>query len=264
MKYGLQIVKKKKGDYQLGTSNSLNRRVLNPSGQWTNFLPIGELQRVGVESLACTTFALLNAVEILEREEFGEERNWSDRFLAYASNTTRNGNNPIKVAETLRKKGNVIENEWGNSLSLNSWNKYYEVPPQKLYTLAREFIKEYNFGYEWVNPNKADMIKALRYSPLTVAGWAWTQDKDGLFYTPKGKKAVHSFVVYGYEVGRHWKVFDSYDKTTKRLRWDYKFSMVQSYTLHNIRISIIGMIANVIKLLSTLLFNLKQKNNGNA
>ncbi len=262
MKYGLQTIEKKKEDYQFGSAVSLKRNKIILGGQWDSFLPHPELQRVGVETMACATFSLLNVVEILEREEFGDKTNWSDRFLAYISGTTKRGNNPFKVAETLRKNGDVFEREWGNNITLDTWNKYYEIPPQKLYTVARQFLKEYNFGHEWVNSTQVDMMLALKFSPLTVAGWAWTQDKNGLFYTPKGKKAVHSFVVYGYVINKYWKVFDSYDNTIKRLRWDYEFSMVQSYTLHSIREGIMDLLIKLLKLLSTLFLSLKQNKHG--
>lgn len=233
MKYGLQTSKIGKKDYIFGASNSLKRKPLVSNGQWGAFVPPDELQRLGVETMACTSFAILNAVEILERQEYGDTTDWSERYLAYISGTTRNGNNANKVAETLRKKGDVKETYWSNSLTLNTWSKFYEAPPRPFKSLALQFILKYSFGHEWVTNTQVEMMSALQYSPLTVAGYAWSPKRNGLFYSPKGKIANHYFVVYGYSRNHYWDVFDSYDNTHKRLQWGFSFSQVKSYTLHN-------------------------------
>lgn len=260
MNHGLQTSKINKSDYVFG-DGSLKRKPLMPNGQWDNFTPPDELQRLGVETMACTSFAILNAVEILERQEYGDTSQWSDRFLAYISGTTKKGNNPQRVAETLRKKGDVPEKTWNNSKLLNTWNKFYAIPPQTLYTLALQFLHKYSFAHEWVQATPPFMKEALTYSPLTVAGYAWSPKRNGMFYTPKGKVPEHYFVVYGYVDRKYWKVFDSYDNTHKKLEWAFRFYQVKSYTLHNrtwLLTQIIKLSEIVVKLMVQLL---KKKTN---
>src|SRR4051794_33539420 len=116
MKHGLQlcpIVVDK--DYVLGSYGSLGGDVIRPDGQWDPFLPIDEVQNLnGIEPYACVTFGTLNCVETLIKEQFGEERNYSDRWLAKATGTDlKLGNDPQTVAEFLRKSGDVKQTDWG-------------------------------------------------------------------------------------------------------------------------------------------------------
>lgn len=230
--YGLQIVEPTSEDYMFGGVAQLGGEVLVPDGQWDEWVPQDETQNLATEPLACVSFATLNCIEILERQEYGKTDNWSDRFLAYISGTNQNGNNPNTVSETLRKKGVVPEEYWAYTQEDNTWDKFYASPPSNLYTKALEFIAEYSYGHEWVNTDQQSMIDALMYSPLGVAGFAWAQDTDGFYITPEGTQPCHYFVVYGYDRNNYWKVFDSYTNTHKKLRWDYKFSMIKKYTLH--------------------------------
>jgi len=233
MNYGLQEIEIKRKDYLLGGKVSLKQVILSKDGQWDKWLPPKEVQNFPIETDACVTFAILNAVEILLRYEFGNTENLSDRFLAYISGTTKHGNNPQNVAEALRTKGDVKEKFWTYTKSLKTWEEVYEAPPRTLYSQALDFIKVYKFGHEWLLATPPFMKQALQYSPLTVAGWAWDRNSQGFYFSPKGKRPEHYFVVYGYVDGEYWKVFDSYDNSLKKLVWDFHFTMVKRFTLHS-------------------------------
>ena len=230
--HGLIIPKPDRRDYVLGGKKELKGVVLRPDGQWDDFLPPGEIQNLAVEPEACTSFGTLNVVEMLERQEFGTASEWSDRFLAYISGTTENGNDPNKVAQTLKNMGVVPETDWPYTKDDNTWNTFYEKPPQNLITKALEFIAEYDFGHQWIPTDPQSLMKALQYSPLGAGGFAWAQDADGYYYTPNGAQPRHWFAIYGYVEGKYWKVFDSYAPYVKTLRWDYDFALAKSYTLH--------------------------------
>ena len=72
-------------DYVFGSRLRLGGLPLVADGQWDRWLPADEVQNLnGIEPMACTTFGTLNCVEALERQEYGDAPNYSDRFLALA------------------------------------------------------------------------------------------------------------------------------------------------------------------------------------
>ena len=229
--HGLIVVPRKPEDYVHG-DHLLGDQALNYTGQWEGYLPVAEDQNTFSEPEACTSYGTLNAIEVLLRHEFGATENLSDRFLAFTSGTTQAGNDPHKVAETLRKGGDVYEADWPYTFADNSWSTFYQKPPQSLILKALEFSQEFALGHSWVNTDPASMMNALTFSPLGAGGYAWATDKDGLYYTPPGAQPTHWFMVYGYVEGKYWKAFDSYSPEVKRLRWDYNFAMCKRYTLH--------------------------------
>lgn len=234
MNYGLITVEPTKKDYVFEGKVRLGGLPLRPDGQWDAFLPEVELQAVGVETFACTSFGTLNCVEILLLQKYTNHENLSDRCSAKSSGTWPPGNDPHKVAETLRKKGCVTESYWPNSTELNTLEKYYSEIPENIKTLALELKAEFDFGHEWVSPDYDSMKAALMYSPLGVGVFAWMRDDNGFFYRPPASPDTHWVVIYGFEEGKYWKCFDSYTSdgiVLKKLRWDFGFAMVKRYTL---------------------------------
>lgn len=213
------------GDGQLGDAPVIS------DGQWDAWLPTPENQNIGIEPMACTSFALLNAVETMLRQT-GVDTNLSDRFLAYASGTTHAGNDPHKVAETLRTTGDVLETDYPYTPSNDTWEKFYAIPPQSLYIKALEFVAEYAFGHSWVLSTPDNMMAALNYSPLTAGVYAWQLDPTtGYYIRPQGAVSEHDVMIYGYERNKYWKVFDSYDQNCKKLAWNFGFDAIKRYTL---------------------------------
>lgn len=206
---------------------------VNPSGDWTNFLPIPENQNFGMEPYACTSFALLNCVETLIRQEYEDTINFSDRFLAFISGTgAQKGNDPHNVAEVLRLKGDVIETDWPYTHDL-SFEQFYSTPPQTLYIESLLFTSGYEFGHSWVTSNPTQMMSALKYSPLSAGVYAWIQDPiTGYYVNPDNILPEHDVMVFGYKQGEYWLIFDSYDQNIKKLAWNFPFSAIKRYTLH--------------------------------
>lgn len=219
-------------DYRLGGAYQLGNGPILTDGQWTKWLPPGDVQNLAVEPEACTSFGTLNAIEILERQEYGDTTEWSDRWLAYASGTTLSGNSPDVVAHTLRNKGDVQESDWPYTRSDNTWNSFYETPPSSLNAIALQFLAKYDFGYQYIGTDSQTLMNRLNYSPLGVAGFAWALDPNNLYYSPPGTEACHWFVLVGYVENEYWLAWDSYIPNLKKLRWDYDFSLAMQYTLH--------------------------------
>lgn len=223
-------------DFVLGGFGSLGGDVLQHDGQWDNWLPELEVQRVnGVESNACVSFATTNIVETLERRVYGFTANYSDRFLAQISGTKQhNGNSFHQVGETLRKSGCVRESNW--PFDAVSYDEFYKDIPANLQTLAKEFIAAYRFGHEYVPSTPTALMEALKYSPVGFSVFAWTMDDDGYYYRPEGRRDTHAVMCYGYKEGKYWRVFDSYagqdGGVLKKVAWDSLPMQAKRYTLH--------------------------------
>lgn len=226
----------------LGSSVSLGGgEILQPDGQWDEYLPTkDEFQTLtDRDPLACTLFGTTNAIEILIRRVYGTERNYSDRWLAKATDTDKKGgNDPHAVAEFIRKNGVVEESVWPLK-GIKTFAEFYANFPQNLYQLALSFISEFAFGHEWVptyqvniKEAQAALMEGLKYSPLGVSVYAWERRQDGIYYKPKNAPGdTHFPVCYGYEEGKYWKILDSYDQPLKRYTWDSIFGVAKRYTL---------------------------------
>lgn len=240
--YGFLPVEVTPDQYLFG-SDQIKGEVLVPDGQWYGYLPEVEYQRqFGLETMNCTVYGTLNCLEMLFKRVFNIEVNHSERFVGIHSGTTPNGNNPHVVAETIRKTAGCVEDMLlPFSESINTWEKYYgPIPlPAQLNKLGLDWVKNYDFKHDWVRYPGLQMtteelqktlMEALKYSPLGVSVDAWNQ-RRGLYYKKKGAVDNHWTTLYGYEKGKHWLVFDSYDSTHKKLEWDYDFGFVKRYTL---------------------------------
>jgi len=212
-------------------------QLLQLDGQWHSYLPPGERQfNAKIDTQACVSFSFNNAVEILKRRVFERTENYSDRYLAVASGTTPIGNDPHRVGETLRQKGVPYEAEYPFTDELDTWEKVYTPILPHITTSALRFPAEFAFYHEYVAATPAQMMLALRYSPLPAAVFAWAQDEEGYYYMPQGTMQNHYVVVVGYEKGKFWWVFDSYDvldpgNFLKKVRWDMPFVMVKRIAL---------------------------------
>lgn len=156
------IIEKKDKDFVAG---SLPYQVLNPSGDWTAYLPTGETQRSHyVDSQACVTFSCLNVLETQYKFLTGREINFSDRFIAKLSGTTSQGNSVQKVLDTINTYGLVLESDWPAPANF-TWASYYSDIPQSVLDKANKNFKvEYEFHY----PNQTDYSKELKHVPFEM------------------------------------------------------------------------------------------------
>ncbi len=219
-------------DLVFGAKRRLGGLPINQGGQWDAFLPIGDPpQNLGFSDPECCASAgTLHAIEMLLAKK-GITELLSYRFLAKVSGTTTGGNDPHLVAESLRTGGIVDFKDYPYTADMNTWEKFYADIANNLISLARIFKATYMFGHEYVAGDAISMKAALEFSPLGVAVWAWdAPDMDGL-YRRSQPYDDHWVVIYGYEEGKFWKCFDSYDKSTKKLSWNFGFRIVKRYTL---------------------------------
>lgn len=156
----------KKEDYLFG-SLGMPREVLNESGDWRDFEPPMELQRKRFDSYSCVSFANNNAVEAIHKKRYGEEINFSDRFLSVISGTVPGkGNSHNIVAEAKRKKGIVLEEFYPFGEELTQ-DEFFIYPPKGLLERGLKWTVEAEYNYERVR--REDFATALKYSPIQVA-----------------------------------------------------------------------------------------------
>lgn len=225
--YGVLNREKKLNDWEVGGFTPLDLKVNNPSGDWSIYLPVVEFQnRWGYDRLACVSYSKLNCTEINFKHQTGIEKNFSDRFLAKMSGTTRNGNYLDNVFDTARNQGLIEEYLYPDDA--NSWDEYYKEIPQELKDEAKKFLKEWDLYREWVRTDrKDDIFLALKSSPLQVTV-RYANGNDLL--NPIGSWN-HCVTLFKAEYGYCWYIFDHYTQSIKRYAWDYEFGACLKETL---------------------------------
>lgn len=228
--YGLVFEPIADTDYIFGYATPLKPQVLQEDGQWDEYLPVEEFQGFpNFEPSCCATMGSLNALEVLIKRIYKAELNFSDRWLAWNSGTTPQGNDPHRVLETLRKAGVPYEEKWPLR-EPTSFEEFYKNPPPKLFEDARaDFYTKYDLKHQWVPSSREAMKEALKYSPLGISVYAWAS-RDGI-YQQLGQDN-HWVLCYGWDE-KGWKVFDSYDSSHKIYSFDAQISRVKSYVISN-------------------------------
>jgi len=235
--YGLILEPISGEDYVLG-GYRLPVQIIQEDGQWDEFLPKTEIQhKNGFDTYGCVPFGTLNCIETLYKKKYGEEPNYSERFIGVMAENKPLGNTPKKVAQTIHGVSGLIDDDLLDFHDLiSSWEAFYSPKPMDDYYLdkGKEWLKNYDFKYEWVfkegDEKRTKLIKALKFSPVGVSVYAWVQTGD--YYTkPKGSRDNHWTMLYGYEEGKYWKIFDSYDNTHKKLAWNFFFGYAMRYHL---------------------------------
>ena len=122
---GLIIKEPSKKDYVFG-SGQLQGKVIRPDGNWGEYLPRNEDQKKqDIETSACVTFSILKCIAILMEEMgLGEDFDFSERYISLLSGTTKIGNDPLTVAETIRKNGLIPQSMMPFNDSIQSWEDF--------------------------------------------------------------------------------------------------------------------------------------------
>lgn len=145
-------------------------------GNHEPYLPLEERQSndKNGESMACVTFAEVSGVETQEIEINGLDNapNYSDRWIAKMSNTTREGNWLWKVADTIRKYGLVKEESYPMPTGDWDWDEYHKpIPESKMMELLKEgqeWLKKWDVKYESIDFTKASLMKHIKMCPIVV------------------------------------------------------------------------------------------------
>ena len=155
------------------------------------------------------------------------EKNFSDRWLAKMANTDPNsGSTPKTVANTVKHSGLVDEEIWPHE-GIKTLEEFYKEIPEDIKEKGLEFLKDYEFGYEYVAQDK--IKEALKRSPVSVAVYAWAQNDKGEYIRlgPSG----HYVVLVAYDEQDRPIIFDSYESGIKTLEKNYNLEFPQIYVL---------------------------------
>lgn len=209
--------------YVMGAGN-VNMQVLQPTGDWSDSLPITEKQSTpDFETCNCTGFGTTNLIEMYMFKRFGLKFNFSDRWVGIIAGTKPPGNDPHTVLEAIRQYGLIPEEMLPFSDDIKTAEDYFSfkgVDKEACYAEGKRWLQKYSLTHEWVfNPDDSltdeerlhNMRVALKYSPLGIAVYAWQADDRGVYVDVFGPN--HWTSEYG--VDQFQKIFDSYDPFTK-------------------------------------------------
>ena len=211
-----------KEDYVFGSNLPLE--VINPSGNWEEWLPVFEHQAINYETWGCTIYSTLNQVETYFKKVFGFEPNYAERFNYNLVGITPPGASPSLAYESIRKQGVIDEPLLPRP---NTLEEFLQPKPMLSGFLKKglEFLDKYEFKHEWVDSPNPDTIKeALKYSPISVSVTAWIQE-NGL-YVDRGMPNSHWTMAFKVEDGKI-HIFDSYDSSIKILHPDHKIKVAK-------------------------------------
>lgn len=162
------LLGRKTTDYIAGTLPFEERK---PDGDWTSSCPPGEWQyKDGQDLMACVTFSALNSIEAQELHLTGKQVNYSDRWIAKMSGTTKQGNYLYKVADTIRESGLVTEEDYPTTSY--AWDEYYADIPEPLLSQLKEkgqqWLATHQVNYEWLTVNDWNLDHHLKHAPIQV------------------------------------------------------------------------------------------------
>jgi hypothetical protein len=228
-------------EYVYGTNKSLPFIVINKEGDWREHLQIPEDQyRNGFESQSCITFSILDAgVEILQEAQYGIlKQNYSERYISTLSGTTPSGNNPHRVAETIRRYGLVSEEVLPFDSTIDTWNEFFDVEKvEALKAEGKKWLREWDFKHEWIitkqtpqHAKRSIIERFLKVSPVGVTVCAWFDDGRGGYYRPEGLKDNHFAVIVGQDA-EYFYIADTYPPYLKKVSKNYDFMYAKRFML---------------------------------
>jgi hypothetical protein len=205
-------------DWTMGGETGITLPIRLDSGDWSTFLPLTEKQSsYTFDTVSCVTFSALNCIEsqikwmisqnlipddvwqILKDLGYVQngELNFSDRFTAIMSGTTRQGNDVNSVWDSIRKDGLLPEADLpfgGNSFETYH-NKALITPAMK--AKAKMILALFSFNYDYVffsngaitTDKSLKAIEALKTCPVH-AGIPYPSTHAVMFYkwSPDGNR----------------------------------------------------------------------------
>jgi len=252
---GVIIIKPLQTDWKAGEETGITFEEVQKDAQWDNFLPTGERQKNNYFDLcACVSFSALNCIEILmnrmmEFKQFSSDNliwlrengyfdengkfNFSDRFTAKMSGTTKLGNYLGAVGDSIRNDGLIPESDWGFSADFKEWDSYYSEIPQELKDKGKEFVKRFLVKYEFVLLGTPDLEKLkthLKQSPLQLATATCSPWNTAEVIKGCGIATNHATVLYGFTAD-YLKDFDTYNPWSKKFALDYGIAWAVKYVI---------------------------------
>lgn len=224
--------------YMFG-DGSLKAEVIKPDMNWKDDVPFFEPQCRKIETMFCTCYGTINAIETLMSAKYGiKNENYSERFTAILAGVSPyKGGSPHSVAEAIRKYGLIPEGMLPFDDSIISREVLIKPNPmtQNLLNEGKKWLEEWDFKHEWLSsPDKAKMMDALKTSPLGIGVYAWVFNKDKqVYFQPSWATPNHwcEMILVNAVQDQYWEAYDSYKAEFKKLDWNYPFKFVKRYSL---------------------------------
>lgn len=249
--------------------------VVNPSGDWRTYQPKGEWQAViwtdskGVtyskDTLSCVSFSANDMLEtylnfMIKTEKFPQDAvewlknngyidengdvNFSDRFTAKMSNTSKNGNSLEQVLKSIHDNGLVPEKDWPmpiDAIKANPdgyWETYFSEIPADIIAKGKTFARFFMVDYEWLafqtRPLTDDQYREfLKVSPIQIATavcWPWNTDK---VIMGCGDGAAHATMLSCIEQTGQRDILDHYEPFSKHLDGGYHLTWATRATIRS-------------------------------
>lgn len=214
-----------------------------PQSERAAYLPAGETQATNTsDTYDCATRGPINVYASLytygyQKKIFSaENRKWleengyvkdgkidfSDRFIAILSGTTRKGNSLKAPLDCIHNKGLIPKWMFPLDKSL-TFEQYYDSSKitQGMLDLGEEFIRRFENNYEQVYP--VHFGEVLKDDYIDVAAYAWPTPVNGVYHRTNWPMN-HCFVLWNVP---KFLAFDNYEESPgdfiKQLAPDYNF-----------------------------------------
>lgn len=239
-------------DYFAGANSPIEFKAVNPSNDWTPYLPDFDLQKInGYESEACVPFAATQSVETqinyflknnllpastvqwLQTNGYLEPAgtiHLSERFIAKVDGTDPATGTPLQNPwDAFRKFGCLPYKDWPFDSTINSDSEFYAPIPQNLLDKAKQFLNYFAFQYHkvaWGGTGTpiSVMKQALQQAPLCI-GTAVCEPWDQVNVpTCPSVQPEHSTMVYSMDTVTH--ILDHYVPFEKDFQFTYNIPYV--------------------------------------
>ena len=228
--YGLKLEPIASDNYIFGASPLSGMPDVLPSGDWRPYSVKYEPQTLpsGEETSGCTVWGGQTQSEILLKYLTGIEHNFDEQFNYNTCEIEYPGADPQLYYESQRKQF-LTEGKFPPANTLAEFKKPRPMTDEYL-NEARKF--GYIIGHEWLwtnNPTKEARLNLLRTglkkSPVAISVSAWASDANNLYINngiPNNHWCVCLFIDGDVPV-----VFDTYDKSIKRLHPDHQIQVAK-------------------------------------
>lgn len=181
-------------DYILGVNSELPNIIYRQDFQWPTV--VYEPQAEKYETSGCTVWGGENQIEIFEKEVFGAEPNYDERFSYLNAKVTLDGANPQNFYQSVRKEGLIANEPLPETYEEFSDRSYLTDARNKRGKKWTEV--EYELLHDYLPDTYKGTIKAnLMFSPVALSVTAWATDENG-FYIDNNQRNTHWCTCYGY------------------------------------------------------------------